>query len=129
MRDSHVALGVLAAVELSGPVAEAAELLALVAGQDVEVGEDGIFRIARMVARDRVISTMDTQARHGHKSRARTFDGDNTHQAVDADADDELVSNVAVPPTPKTAQCSTKPSMKPVVTARSRPARRARESA
>jgi hypothetical protein len=48
------------------------------------------------VARDRVISTVDTQARHGHKSRARTFDGYNTHLGVDPD--DELITNVTVTP-------------------------------
>ena len=77
-------------------MAEAAELLALVAGQDVEQGEDGVFRIARRVARDRVISTVDTEARHGHKSRARTFDGYKAHLAVDPD--DELITNVTVTP-------------------------------
>jgi hypothetical protein len=29
----------------------------------------------RKVARNRVISTTDTEARHGHKSRNRRFDG------------------------------------------------------
>lgn len=51
---------------LSRPAAEAAELLALVAGQDVDAGDDGRFRIARRVAKDRVISTVDPEARHGH---------------------------------------------------------------
>src|SRR5512140_3715821 len=85
VRDCHAALAVLHGHALSGPLAEAAELLALVAGQDVEHGEDGTFRIARRVARDRVISIVDTQARHGHKSRARTFDGYKTHLGVDPD--------------------------------------------
>jgi Transposase DDE domain len=66
----------------------------LVAGQDVEAGEDGVFRIARTVARDRLISTVDVEARHGHKSRARTFDGYKSHFSVDPD--DELITNVAV---------------------------------
>ena len=79
---------------LAGALAEAAELLALVAGQDVELGEDRRFRIARRVARDRVISTVDTEARHGHKSRARTFDGYKAHLAVDPD--DELITNITV---------------------------------
>ena len=56
------ALAVLAAVayaELGAEQAEAVALLALVAGQDVEAGErPGTFRIARRVARDRVISTV-----------------------------------------------------------------------
>jgi len=62
------ALRVLAAVkdlELGGEHAEAVALLALVAGQDVEPGErPGSWRIARRVVRDRVISTVDPQARH-----------------------------------------------------------------
>src|SRR5260221_10862490 len=39
------------------------------------VRADGRFRIARRVAPDRVISTVDPQARHGRKTPARGFDG------------------------------------------------------
>ena len=63
MRDANAALAVLHGRELSGAFGEAGELLALVAGQDVEQGEDGVIRIARRVAPGRVISTVDTQAR------------------------------------------------------------------
>jgi hypothetical protein len=94
VRDCLAALGVLHGRELPGPVAEAGDLLAVVAGQDVEPAADGAFRIARKVARDRVISTVDTQARHGHKSRNRTFDGYKAHLAVDPD--DELIDEVTV---------------------------------
>ena len=94
VRDAQAALGALDGHELAGALAEAAELLGLVAGQDVEAGEDGIFRIARRVARDRLISTVDVEARHGHKSRARTFDGYKSHLGVDPD--DELITGVAV---------------------------------
>jgi hypothetical protein len=96
VRDVNAALLVLHGREVAGALAEAAELLALVGGQDVEQGEDGVFRIARRVARDRVISTVDTEARHGHKSRARTFDGYKAHLAIDPD--DELITNVTVTP-------------------------------
>ena len=96
VRDAHAALSAVDGQTLTGPVRECAELLALVAGQDVEQGEDGVFRIARKVARDRVISTVDPQARHGHKSRARTFDGYKAHVGIDPD--DELITNVAVTP-------------------------------
>jgi hypothetical protein len=96
VRDAHAALGVLHGRQIQGQLAEAAELLALVAGQDVEQGEDGVFRIAHKVARDRVISTVDPQARHGHKSRARTFDGYKAHVGIDPD--DELITNVTVTP-------------------------------
>ncbi|WP_204801308.1 transposase [Mycobacterium riyadhense] len=93
-RDAQAALEVLDGRELDGPLAEAAQLLGLVAGQDVEAGEDGVFRIARRVARDRLISTVDVEARHGHKSRARTFDGYKSHLSVDPD--EELITNVAI---------------------------------
>ena len=75
---------------------EAADLLALVAGQDVEQGEDGVFRIARKTAKDRVISTVDTAARHGHKSRNRRFDGYKAHLSVDPDS--ELIDEVTATP-------------------------------
>ena len=75
---------------------DAADLLALVAGQDVAEGEDGVFRIVRGVARDRVISTVDTEARHGHKSRNRRFDGYKAHLSVDPDS--ELIDEVAATP-------------------------------
>lgn len=94
VRDAHAALAALDGHQLDGSLADVAELLALVAGQDVEEDDDGNFRIARRVARDRLISTVDVEARHGHKSRARTFDGYKSHFSVDPD--DELITNAAV---------------------------------
>jgi len=94
--DALAALGALDGRPLPLPAVEAGELLALVAGQDVEQGEDGVFRIARKVAADRVISTVDTQARHGHKSRNRRFDGYKAHLSVDPDS--ELIDEVAASP-------------------------------
>ena len=84
------ALGVLAVVDgqpLPVKAVGAAQTLATVAGQDVVEGADGVFRIARNVAKDRIISTVDTQARHGHKSRNRRFDGYKAHLSVDPDSD------------------------------------------
>ncbi len=95
VRDALAALSALDGHELAGPAGpagEAAELLALVAGQDVEQGSDGVFRIARKTAADRVISTVDTRARHGHKSRNRRFDGYKAHLSVDPDS--ELIDEV-----------------------------------
>ena len=69
---------------LDAEQAEAVGLLGLVAGQDVEPGEqDGTFRIARKVAADRVISTVDPEARHAHKSRSVYRDGYKAHLAVE----------------------------------------------
>ncbi|WP_373205547.1 transposase, partial [Mycobacterium marinum] len=96
VRDARAGLDAVDGRELEGALGEAVELLALVAGQDVETGDDGVFRIARRVAKDRTISTVDTEARHGHKSRARTFDGYKSHLSIDPD--DELITAVALTP-------------------------------
>jgi hypothetical protein len=80
-----------------GPVlAQAAELLATVTGQDLEQDSAGVFRIARRVTADRVISAVDPQARHGHKTAARGFDGYKGHIAVDPDS--EIITATAVTP-------------------------------
>ena len=73
---------------------EAAELLASVLGQDLEGTEDGSFRIARKVTKDRVISTVDPEARHGRKTSARAFDGYRGHIAVDPDS--EMITGTTV---------------------------------
>jgi hypothetical protein len=93
-RDAHALLDVLDGRELTGPVAEAAALLAAVVGQDLDQEPDGIFRIARRVAKDRVISTVDPDARHGHKTSARGFDGYKGHVAIDPDS--ELITATTV---------------------------------
>jgi Transposase DDE domain/Transposase domain (DUF772) len=86
-RDAHALLELLQGRSLTPAVAEAAGLLAAVVGQDLEPGDDGCFRIARRVAADRVISTVDPDARHGHKSSARGFDGYKGHASVDPDSE------------------------------------------
>lgn len=65
----------------------AAGLLATVAGQDVERDEHGAPRIRQGVAPDRIISTVDPDARHGHRSRRDRYDGYKLHLLVDADSD------------------------------------------
>jgi len=97
VKDANLALDVVGDHELEGATKTAAELLALVAGQDVKEGEDGVFRIVRGVAKDRVISTVDTEARHGHKSKSRHFDGYKAHIAIDPDSEliDEIVATPA----------------------------------
>jgi hypothetical protein len=77
-------LGHLPEQRLSEQAANAVGLLALVAGQDVEPaagsdGRDGRWRIAKRTARDRVISTVDPDARHIHKNRTRHQDGFKGH--------------------------------------------------
>jgi transposase len=55
--------------------AEATALLAQVVSQDTEVDEAGEPKIRQGVAKDRIISTSDTEMRHGRKSASRKFDG------------------------------------------------------
>jgi transposase len=88
--DAHRVLGYLPEQELGPRAAEAVALLALVAGQDVEPvegsdGTDGRWRIAQQVAPDRVISTVDPDTRHVHKSVSRRQDGFKAHVAVEPD--------------------------------------------
>jgi hypothetical protein len=69
---------------------QALALLALVAGQDVEPAEgsdgtDGRWRIARRVAEDRIVSTVDPEARHVHKTVHARQDGYKGHVAVEPD--------------------------------------------
>lgn len=81
------ALAVLSAVEpleLDVEATDAIGLLALVAGQDVEAGErDGAWRIARRTAADRVISTVDPESRHIHKTVREYRDGYKGHVVVE----------------------------------------------
>jgi hypothetical protein len=88
VNDANALVAAFADGELAEPSASAVALLALVAGQDVEPAEgsdgtDGRWRIARKVAEDRVISAVDTQARHTRKSPEARRDGYRAHVAGD----------------------------------------------
>jgi hypothetical protein len=91
VNDANALLAVFAEVdqdELEEPVRAALALLALVAGQDVEPAEgsdgtDGRWRIARKVAPDRVVSTVDPDARHTRKSPEARRDGYRAHVAAE----------------------------------------------
>jgi Transposase DDE domain/Transposase domain (DUF772) len=62
-------------------------LLAIVAAQDIEDDGVGGVRTAQQVASERVISVVDPQARHGHRSRRDRYDGYKLHISVDVDSD------------------------------------------
>ncbi|MBO0809953.1 MAG: IS1182 family transposase [Actinobacteria bacterium] len=88
--DANAVVETFTGAELDEPAASALALLALVAGQDVEPaegsdGRDGRWRIARRVAGDRVISTVDPEARHTRKSPEARRDGYRAHVAADPD--------------------------------------------
>lgn len=82
--DARAVLDAVGGADLDTTQAEAVGLLGLVAGQDVEPGKQaGTFRVARKVAADRVISVVDPDARHMHKSRSSYRDGYKAHLAVE----------------------------------------------
>lgn len=84
--DASGLIEALQSAALSPEQQDAVGLLGLVAGQDVEPGEDpGTWRIAKEVAPDRIISTVDPEARHMHKSRSHYRDGYKAHVAVEPD--------------------------------------------
>ncbi len=99
VNDANSLLAVLTGADLDEQAQTALALLALVAGQDVEPAEgsdgtDGRWRIARKVAEDRVISTVDPDARHTRKSPEARRDGYRAHLAAEPDTgiitDEEL---------------------------------------
>jgi IS5 family transposase len=90
VNDAHRVLAHLGDQPFEPRAAEAVALLALVAGQDVEPAEgsdgtDGQWRIPRRVPPDRVVSTIDPESRHVHKSPHRAYDGFKAHVAVEPD--------------------------------------------
>ncbi len=99
VNDATALLAALGDVKPDESAQQALALLALVAGQDVEPAEgsdgtDGRWRIARKVAEDRVVSTVDPDARHTRKSPEARRDGYRAHVAADPDTgiitDEEL---------------------------------------
>ena len=86
--DANAVVAALQDRDLEERAASALALLALVAGQDVEPAEgsdgtDGRWRIAHKVAEDRVISTVDPEARHTRQSPEARRDGYRAHVAAD----------------------------------------------
>ena len=96
VRDAYRAHFALRDQRLDLRTAEAARLLATVTGQDIEETNDGRFQIFEGTAPDRVISTVDPQARHGHKTAAHGYDGYKAHVAVDPDSEVICAAEVSV---------------------------------
>jgi IS5 family transposase len=97
VHDALTVLGATEGVDLDAEQRDAIELLALVAGQDVEPGdEEGTWRIAQGVAPDRVISTVDPESRHMHKSTSEYRDGYKAHLAVEPETG--LITAAALTP-------------------------------
>ena len=90
VRDALALLEAVSGFDLDEQGERTVALLALIAGQDVEPadgsgGTDGRWRIARKVAKDRVISVVDPEARHAHKTVSRKQDGFKAHLAIEPD--------------------------------------------
>jgi Transposase domain (DUF772)/Transposase DDE domain len=88
VNDANALVQALDGQDLDEQASSAVGLLALVAGQDVEPAEgsdgmDGRWRIARKVAEERVISTVDPDARHTRKSPEARRDGYRAHVAAE----------------------------------------------
>ena len=88
VNDANAVVAAFKDADLDERAASALALLALVAGQDVEPaagsdGTDGRWRIAQQVAADRVVSTVDPDARHTRKSPEARRDGYRAHVAAD----------------------------------------------
>jgi IS5 family transposase len=95
--DARAILDAVEGVALDEAQQQLVGLLALVAGQDVEPGDQpGTWRIARTVVKDRVISTVDPQTRHMHKSRSNYRDGYKAHLAVEPETG--LITGVDLTP-------------------------------
>ena len=86
INDAHMILVALEHVELDDVQAEAVGLLALVAGQDVEPGDsDGTWRIAQVTRPDRIVSVVDPESRHVHKTNHNYRDGFKAHIGIEPD--------------------------------------------
>lgn len=75
-------------------IREAATLLSSLLLQDLEISPTGQAQIKEGVAPDRIISTTDTESRHGRKSASHRFDGHKA--AVATDTESQLITAVTV---------------------------------
>ena len=86
VNDANLILAALDGVVLDDVQAEAVGLLALVAGQDVEPGDsEGTWRIARETRPDRIVSVVDPESRHVHKTTSNYRDGFKAHIGIEPD--------------------------------------------
>lgn len=97
VRDALTVLDTVRDLDLDEAQSEAVGLLALVAGQDVEPGdEEGTWRIIARTMPGRMVSVVDPESRHVHKSRSSYRDGYKAHVAIEPDTG--LVTDCALTP-------------------------------
>jgi hypothetical protein len=78
-------------------IAEAHRLLAELVGQDFDLDDDNIPRLYRGTRPGRILSTVDTEMRHGRKSQHTRFDGDKLSAAA-TNSEVPLITAVDVAP-------------------------------
>lgn len=97
VNDALAIIATLDGLVLDDEAADAVGLLALVAGQDVEPGDEpGTWRIAERVAPDRIVSVVDPESRHVHKTVHDYRDGYKAHAA--AEPETGIITDVAITP-------------------------------
>ena len=95
--DAQKVLALTATLRLTEIEQKLRDTLVRVTYQDIEprAEGDGVV-IKKGVAKDRIISTVDPEMRHGRKSASRTFNGYKTHIAMEQES--EFISAVEVTP-------------------------------
>jgi hypothetical protein len=103
-QDAERALRAVEAAEgmLDDEAVEAAHrLLRALIGQDFDIDDDGVPRLHRGTRADRIISTVDTEMRHGRKSSQQRFDGYKLSAAA-TNTPEPLITAVDVAPAGET---------------------------
>jgi len=96
VEDSHTLLAAINNMDHTKEEQVAAELLATITEQDIEISPEGKVRLRDGVAKDRIISVEDPQMRHGHKTSRGKFNGHKGQIMMDEAS--EIITNVEVTP-------------------------------
>ena len=96
VEDSHLLLAAVNSMDHTKEEQLAAELLATITEQDIEISPEGKVTLRDGVAKDRVISVEDSQMRHGHKTSRGKFNGYKGQIMMDEAS--EIITNVEVTP-------------------------------
>jgi transposase len=93
VQDAEAALALTAEQMDDEEVRSVGWLLSKILGDDLEVEEQGKPKIAQGTVPDRIISTTDTEMRHGRKSASQRFDGFKV--SVATEPENELILDIS----------------------------------
>jgi len=96
VEDSHTLLAAVNNMEHTKEEQVAAELLATITEQDIEISPEGKVKLRNGVAKDRIISVEDPEMRHGHKTSRGKFNGHKVQIMMDEAS--EIITNIEVTP-------------------------------